>query len=381
MSPVNLKPAHGPRDLSLKAGKHRGQVMRHKGLRWAVMSALLALIHPVPTTASAQDVAVAHENPGHTRLLLLGTAGGPPLRKGRSEPASLLIVDGRPYLFDCGLGTVRQLLNADIRPESVRTLFITHNHPDHELDLSALIANDVFVSGWLKGQSWKIYGPSGTQQLGEAALHYADAAFGAFAREGLTSSPDHSAFGFHDVADHGLIYQDDKIRVYAAENSHYALMSKAGPNPPQSLSYRVETPDAVVVFTGDTGPSEALARLATNADVLVSEVIDLNAMRKLLAASGTGSVQQGHLSALRLAHMEIEHLDIPEVGKLATAAHVGAVVLNHLGPEADLEPADVYVRGVSQGFAGPVVMGSDLALFCVASRRVDDPAAKTLSPC
>lgn len=32
-----------------------------------------------------------------TEVLFLGTAGGPPLRLDRSEPSTLLTVDGRPY--------------------------------------------------------------------------------------------------------------------------------------------------------------------------------------------------------------------------------------------------------------------------------------------
>ena len=52
----------------------------------------------VPVASQQKGAALrAHD----TELLMLGTAGGPPLRKDRSEPATLLIVDGRPYLIDC----------------------------------------------------------------------------------------------------------------------------------------------------------------------------------------------------------------------------------------------------------------------------------------
>ena len=54
-----------------------------------------------------------------TELLMLGTAGGPPLRKDRSEPATLLIVDGRPYLIDCGIGTIRRLVEVGIPSETI----------------------------------------------------------------------------------------------------------------------------------------------------------------------------------------------------------------------------------------------------------------------
>ena len=59
-----------------------------------------------------------------TELLMLGTAGGPPLRKDRSEPATLLIVDGRPYLIDCGIGTMRRLVEVGIPSETIGTIGI-----------------------------------------------------------------------------------------------------------------------------------------------------------------------------------------------------------------------------------------------------------------
>src|SRR5436305_6939227 len=64
--------------------------------------------------------------PRHTEILFLGTAGGPPLRLERSEPATLLIVDGRFYLLDCGIGTMRRMLEAHVAPEDVKKIFFTH---------------------------------------------------------------------------------------------------------------------------------------------------------------------------------------------------------------------------------------------------------------
>jgi hypothetical protein len=73
--------------------------------------ALGVIFFSIPV-ASQQKSAALRAN--DTELLMLGTAGGPPLRKDRSEPATLLIVDGRPYLIDCGIGTIRRLVEAGI---------------------------------------------------------------------------------------------------------------------------------------------------------------------------------------------------------------------------------------------------------------------------
>jgi hypothetical protein len=47
------------------------------------------------------------------------------LRKDRSEPSSLLIVDGRQYLIDCGIGTIQRMIQAGIQSETIQTIFIT----------------------------------------------------------------------------------------------------------------------------------------------------------------------------------------------------------------------------------------------------------------
>src|SRR3546814_4979499 len=52
----------------------------------------------------------------------------------------------------------------------------------------------------------------------------------------------------------------------------------------KSFSYRFETPGRVIVFSGDTGPSEALTELARGADILVSEVIDTEDAVRMIAS-------------------------------------------------------------------------------------------------
>lgn len=48
-----------------------------------------------------------------------------------------------------------------------------------------------------------------------------------------------------------------------------------------SYSYRIEARGRAFVYTGDTGPLEAVTRLAKGADMLISEVVDVAAMRKV----------------------------------------------------------------------------------------------------
>ena len=98
------------------------------------------------------------------------------------------------------------------------------------------------------------------------------------------------------------------------------------------------------MFTGDTGPSETVARLAKGADVLVSEIV---------SAADIAQVPPD----VR-AHMLQEHLTAADVGKLATRAGVKTVVLSHL---RTIDPTDI--AEIKRHFSGRVVAGQDLQTF------------------
>jgi ribonuclease BN (tRNA processing enzyme) len=175
-------------------------------------------------------------------------------------------------------------------------------------------------------------------------------------------SPRPSARDFaqpHDVVAPGLIYDDGSVRVTAAENTHYQDFN-AGAD--KSFAYRFDTPDRSVVFTGDTGPSEAVTQLAIGADILVSEVVDVDAVTTLANAQDNGG--NADPNSPLAAHMQREHLSPEAVGKMAQAAHVKMVVLSHIAPGSDDEhDMTRYSAGVKRYFSGPVIVGRDLDEF------------------
>ncbi|HWH52878.1 MAG TPA: MBL fold metallo-hydrolase [Gemmatimonadaceae bacterium] len=335
-----------------------------------------ALVTAAWWVAAASQLAAAQRAtpqppPRHdTEILMLGTAGGPPLRADRSEPATLLIVDGRPYLVDCGIGTARRLAQAGVPSQTIGAIFFTHLHADHALGLSAVLA-DAFGNRDKQDavRPLAIYGPPQTRALVDAAWNYIRIPYAVHAAEQGTASgglPARNPFAAHEI-DSGIVYSDSLIRVLAVENSHYRLMPAAARAVMKSYSYRIETPHGVVVFTGDTGPSDAVARLARGADVLVAQVGD-SAQSSRFA---NRTADQNHWSPERrkqfLAHFTDELLDFRGVGEIASAAHVGAILLYHMNPP---DPAG-YVAGVQAHFAGPVFAGADLDRYCLTASAVE----------
>jgi ribonuclease BN (tRNA processing enzyme) len=347
-------------------------------LHRAVLAAgALLILSIIPAPLLGQNASPAEGRRG-VQILLLGTHGGPALVEQRSEPATLLIVDGRRYLIDCGIGTMRRLLDAGVQSQTIGTIFITHNHPDHALGLADVLANDyrhLDLDAPTSRQEFNIYGPPQTPALVSAAYDYIKIPYGIFAAEPLGRSALFNPFKAHAIDRDGLVYKDDKIRVTAAENTHYQLMPAKYHASMKSYSYRFETSYGSIVFTGDTGPSAAVETLAKGADVLISEVEDLEAIENDVRGVGNA----GNANKL-VEHMQMEHLPTKAVGELASKAQVKAVILHHFVGGDD---GRRFVAGVKQYYSGPVFAGKDLARYCMGAETTEGASAgaSTLTLC
>lgn len=320
----------------------------------------LALVGCGATMAHDQSVAIASQSgsapvrQGGDRIILLGTKGGPVADPTRSEPASLLVIGGTPYLIDAGAGTLHRLAEAGFEPASLSSIFITHHHLDHTAGLGPLLSLNWINTG-LGGSEIEevgVYGPPATAELTNAVLAGLAVSERIF-KAGIPSLPAaKDRFVGHDMAP-GRIYADENVIVTATENSHFSHRS-TGPDGQldRSYSYRFDTVGGSVVFTGDTGPSEAVVELAKDADILVSEVLN--------PIGRDGSVRSGETADELAEHMTLEHLTGFEVGKLAAAAGVGRLVLYHLVGNMDARSQALVLANVRKSYAGDVVFGEDL---------------------
>lgn len=314
------------------------------------------------STPLLSDQSLAQEPARSVSFVTLGTGGGPVIRQQRMEPANAVLVDGKAYLFDTGSGTERQMVKADISMADVEAIFLSHHHIDHNADLGQLIS-----SRWLFNYSkpLPIIGPRGTVNM---VSHLVQAFHATEMAPIGKASPDHRVRLADTVSASNLplemdtpteIYRDDNIRVLAITNDHYHFPEHSEEAKyARSYAFRIETPGRSYVYTGDTGPSENVVTLAQGADVLVSEVIDLERMERILSAAG--DLPEQALPAM-LQHMEENHLTPEEVGNIAVSADVGEVVLTHIAPGMDNETnLNSYTSGVSDVFDGPVSLAQDL---------------------
>lgn len=292
-----------------------------------------------------------------TRLITLGTAGGPLPTKNRAQSSNLLIVNGTLYLIDAGDGVLRRIVQSGADFRRLGTIFITHHHSDHMAGLATLLAIQWEFN---RKEPTNVYGPPGTTRMVNGAIDYFTVNAEIRTTEGK-STPLSKVFVGHDVAP-GTVYQDANVKVIAVENSHFNI-PKTNPyfGKHKSFSYRFETPDRVIVFTGDTGPSEAVVALAKGADVLVSEVLNAEEIKQRRIRSGLWQKMPAAEQVAFMQHLTEEHVSPTQVGEMATRAGVKTVILNHLASSG--KPDDDFKRygdEVSKHFSGRVIVAKDL---------------------
>jgi ribonuclease BN (tRNA processing enzyme) len=304
--------------------------------------------------AAALGLCLLASAQAQTRVITLGTQGGPMPSATRAQPATAVIVRGRVYLVDAGNGVSLQLAKAGLDHRRVGQIFITHNHDDHNADWGTLMGLQ-----WATGrrQPTHVLGPAGTEAMLKGFLEY----FKPNARIRMADAkglmPPEQMFKAHDYKGSGEVYRDDLITVTAAENCHYAQDGAGASGLDLSYSLRFQTPDRVIVFSGDTGKCERVLALAKDADLLIHEVIDLDLIEKALSAMLPAPAAQA-----LMRHMRDDHTTAEDVGRLAKAAGVKHVVLNHIIPGAS-EPDSVYLEPVKRQYSGPVTVARDLMSF------------------
>lgn len=344
------------------SARHRSRLLKaRKALPMKFVTAAFAIAALLAGHGAAQLATSQPSAPPSStapKWVTLGTHGGPVSDPTRAEPANALLIGPDAYLIDAGDGAVGQLAKAGVSVARVKAVFLSHLHFDHVGGLSAVIGlrNQIGAPGVLT-----IYGPPGTKALVDglvaatqpsaaAAYGYADRPFADPAR----------SVAVVEMVD-GSSAQLGSMTVKARQNSHYSFAPGSDLDKRfKSLSFRFDAPGRSIVYTGDTGPSLAVEQLAAGADLLVSEMIDLDriitpALRTRLP-NDTGQDMASHLTE--------HHITPDQVGEIAARAKVKALVITHLvSPNANSSDLLGYIATIGRHYSGPVMIANDLDAF------------------
>ena len=290
--------------------------------------------------ASSRRLARAAQR-GRTRLILLGTGGGPRPRKASSGSAQVIVCNDTAYVIDCGDGVARQLVFAGVPLPMLRHVFITHQHSDHNADYGNLI-----WLAWTAGLSTRVdtWGPPPLAKM--TTLFLEMNAYDIDIRmtnEGRV--PLAPLVHVHERRDAGLVMSDDNVKVTAALVDHQPVVP--------SFAYRFDAADRSIVISGDTSRSDNVVTLARGADVLVHSAMYPPAIDRLAARVANAAA----LKASILAHQT----SAEDAGRVAQAAGVKTLVLSHLVPPDDPDVTDrMWLEAAQTHFRGRVIVGKDL---------------------
>lgn len=273
-----------------------------------------------------------------TRVVLLGTKGGPTPSALRAPASVAIVFDGRLYLVDCPNGVAGQLAKAAIKLDTLSHIFVTHNHSDHVLDAGSLL-----VLAWGSGLATpvRLHGPPPLKQIVADSLAASRYDIAARMRE-EGRPPLAPLVSVRERSTGGSVYADGRVRVTSTLVDHYTVKP--------AFAYRFDTPDRSIVVSGDTTYSDNLVRLARGADVLIHEAMFVPAIDQL-----TGE------NAPRLKeHLLRSHSTTEQVGLVAARAGVKKLVLSHLVPAFPTITDAMWLDGVRKHFRGEAIVGRDL---------------------
>ena len=315
----------------------------------AAAPALTAAITPAaaqtPPQTPAQQAQAALKDANGTKLVLLGTAAGPVPGRRREMTSHVMLSNGSAYVLDCGLGVTDQLARTGISFHALKSIFITHHHADHNIEYGPLL-----IVGWIQGMPLTVraFGPPPLKQMTEDFLRAYKTTVDFWA-EDLKMKP-LTAVEVQEVAAAGPVMEDDNVKVTAAIVEH--------PPVKPALAYRFDFKDRSIAFSGDTAPSEAVAKLAKGADVLVHETMYVPALEKYIREQ----IAKGRPVKFEpfMAHMHADHTPVEEVGRIAQEAGVKTLVLSHLTPAIDSISDDTWRAPAAKAFKGEIVVARDL---------------------
>jgi ribonuclease BN (tRNA processing enzyme) len=248
------------------------------------------------------------------KAIILGSGTAIPLND-RGSPAIVVVIDGKPVLFDLGPGTLRQLTRAGINYEQIEHVFVTHFHPDHTGDLVHLLFASRNPAVLRRRRPFKVAGPPGIARL----IADLQAAYPGW----LELPPE--VMGIEEL---------DTGRNSRKGYGDFTVITSPTDHTPHSLAYRVQDRTGkAMVYSGDTGFCDAVVELARGADLLILE-----------SSFPDNEGCEGHLTP-SLA------------GRMATLAGVERLVLIHFYPECLRTDVAAQCR---KTYKGELILGEDL---------------------
>lgn len=195
----------------------------------------------------------------------------------------------------------------------------------------------------------EVYGPAGIKDMTKHILEAYRVDFESRNKQyeerlyTVGTFPEGHAVNAHEIKP-GVVYQDANVKVTAFATRHTI----------ESYSYRFDTADRSIVFSGDTNPAQGTIDACNGCDVLVHEVMTLDWLSRRPDFA---------------EYARRYHTTTPQLAELATKARPKLLVLYHASiswrPVVDSQRSrpEVLLAEMTQRYNGHVVVGRDLDVY------------------
>lgn len=275
-----------------------------------------------------------------TQVVFLGT-GTPNPDPNHQGPSVAIVVNGQSYVVDCGPGVVRQAEAAArkgiaaLSMPNLTHLFVTHLHSDHTMGLPDFMFTPA-VTG--REKPLDVWGPKGLRRMKDLIQEAWSEDYDIRIHGGEGGNPTAYQVNVHEI-EPGLVYSDANVKVTAFAVLHGKWK--------EALGYRFETPDRVVVLSGDTTYCPNLVEHAKGCDILIHEAYSDAGLKR----------RTPHWQEYHMAY----HTSGIDVGLIASKVQPKLLILYHELPFG--EPAGEILTEVHKLFQGAAVESKDLDVY------------------
>lgn len=315
----------------------------------------MALVSRAAESAMARNV-MADLSPDQLHVGFCGT-GSPLPNRDRAAACTVVVADGRLFIFDMGEGSGKTLSMMGMPLDKIEGVWLTHLHSDHFEGLGPFTLQR--WAGTSATTPLKVAGPQGVTEItsGLNAAYRIDASY-RVAHHGAAVVP-LSGFGLEGNAiQPGFVYDAHNVRITAFAVDHDPIRPAFG--------YRVDFKGKSVTITGDTAFTPNLAAAATRSDLLVSELLSPRMVDILVkSAKKAGMTNRAKI----FSDIQNYHISPEQAANVAKSADVGMLAFTHIVPSVP-KMLEFALLGQATGqYDGPIAVMHDGDVISIAGRN------------
>lgn len=304
------------------------------------------------------------------KLTFLGTSAGKPTKERNVSALALEFdQDNKWYLFDCGEGTQRQIMQSRLHTGKLDAIFITHLHGDHYYGLPGLLSTkklDMVIN------PLTIYGPKGIKKFLECTVDVSEDNLGyilniiEYTNEEefkfdkfslkilpLVHSKDSSAFYIkeNDISDK---LDEEKLRKLGLEPSSIYGELKRG----KSITFQDKKLDPKefmmdtilgrsLIIAGDNSKPDILDKYLENLDLLIHECSYTQEVYDNLAK-------------------KVMHTTAKDLGITAQKKSIKNLIVNHINPRYNKNSTldvDIVYNEIKSNYDGKLFIANDFDVY------------------